>query len=293
MRTARATALAGALMMLMSACSLPMVPGPGGPDVTSQDVITIHRSAAGMFGFFGSGSTSVAEDSITQRFSIPNGVEIYSYTEELETQDRMQIEEATEKYLVWESTLSQEQQILCTDMPNTDVEISGSFSHESSVQDCKDESPLRALKQTVRNAQGPLAAQLAVPTEDWTIEIRPWVEDEPYGGGPDEEAPVERYDLLAAEHEVGMGILAQNTPDGWGERLAQPRGVEHQQLGWDTTGVVLTEVNDFLLGQGQMGCGDPSGEIRVIQQRNPALTWTYRLCPGEHSEELAQTLRGL
>ncbi|MGP9682355.1 MULTISPECIES: hypothetical protein [unclassified Brachybacterium] len=56
---------------------------------------------------------------------------------------------------------------------------------------------------------------------------------------------------------------------------------------------MLTDLNAFLLNQDTLGCGDQTGENRVIKQGKPSQTWTYRLCPGQHSEVLAQTLRGL
>lgn len=286
MRNTRAIVLMTGLAMMVSACSLPQW-GGGGADLASGDVITITRTSAGMFGLFGAGTTEIAEDTVTSRYSLPNNAEIYALTEELAAPDREHIEHAAEEYLEWERTLSERARTPCTDIPSDRIEISGSTTHESTVQDCSEDTPLRALKQSVTHAQSEFPEQLAHPTDEWTIEIRPWA-----GDGPDESADVERYALTRAEHEKGMGITAQNAPSGWGAELV-PEGDDPASLGWDTTGTVLTEINGFLLGQRQLGCGDQTGEIRVIKQGEPSLTWTYRLCPGQQSEVLAQTLRGL
>lgn len=286
-RRLRATALLAALTLALGACTLPRSPGQDGPDLAGDDVLTLTHTAAGMFGYFGASYTEVGADTITQTFVLPDQTEIFSVTEEISAGDRAHIEDSAEEYLDWERTLSEKERTPCTDVPSTGVEISGSITHESSVQDCMDESPLQVLEGSVRSAQSELPGQLARPTADWTIEIRPWGED-----GPDESAPVERYRLTAAQHEIGMGITAQNAPSGWGEGLEPDTG-DGAPLGWGTTGTVLIELNAFLLGQDQLGCGDQTGEIRVIQEGMPATTWTYRLCPGQQSEVLADVLRGL
>lgn len=286
-RRTGAAALLAALTLALSACTIPRLPGQDGPDLAGDDVLTLTHTAAGMFGFFGTSSTEVGADTVTQSFVLPNETVIFSVTEEITAEDRERIEESAEEYLDWERTLSDEERTPCTDIPSTGVEISGSITHESSVQDCTGESPLRALERSVRSAQSALPGQLARPTADWTVEIRPWGED-----GPDESAPVERYRLSAAQHEIGMGITAQNTPPGWGETLEPDTG-DGAPLGWDTTGTLLIELNDFLLGQDQLGCGDQTGEIRVTHEGTPAMTWTYRLCPGQQSEALADALRAL
>lgn len=282
-----ATALLAALTLALGACTLPRLPGQDGPDLAGDDVITLSQDSAGVFGYFGSSSTEVTADTVTERFVLPNDVEIFAVAEEITPEHRATVEGDAEAYLTWERTLSDEDLPVCTDIPPLTVEISGSTTHESTVQDCMQESPLRVLDRSVRSAQSELPGQLARPTGDWTIEIRPWGED-----GPDESAPVERYQLSAAEHEIGMGITAQNAPAGWGEGLEPDTG-EGSPLGWDATGTVLTGINDFLLGQRQLGCGDQTGEIRVIHEGSPSTTWAYSLCPGQQSEVLAEILRGL
>lgn len=286
-RRTGAAALLAALTLALGACTLPGLPGQDGSELDGQDVITLTRPSAGMFGFFGTSSTEVGGATVRQTFQLPNGAEIFSVTEEISDGDRGRIEEAAAEYLDWERTLSDAERHPCTDMPSTGIEISGSITHEASVQDCQNETPLRLLEHSVRDAQSELPGQLARPTGDWTVEIRPWA-----GDGPDESVPVERYRLSAAQHEIGMGITAQNPPSGWGEDLEADTG-EGSPLGWDTTGTVLVGINDFLLGQGRLGCGDPSGEIRVIHEGTPSTTWAYRLCPGQRSAALAELLRGL
>lgn len=83
------------------------------------------------------------------------------------------------------------------------MEISGSVTHDSSVQDCGEETPLSDLRQRVDDAEPELAEHLAHLLDDW------------------------------------------------------------------------------------------ASEIRVIKQGDPSQTWTYRLCPGQQSEVLAETLRAL
>ncbi|GAA1312995.1 MAG: hypothetical protein ACTIMA_07595 [Brachybacterium tyrofermentans] len=293
MTTARrpgALALLGALTLALSSCSL--LPAGDGPELADDDVITIGNSAAGMFGYFGHGSTTVAADTISQRYELPNGAEIYETTDELDPEARDLIEVRAGKYVAWEGKLSEKRRAPCTDIAATSVSISGSITHDSDVQDCADDTPLHTLKQSVRDAEPELFGQLAHPIDDWTIEIRPWTEEGPAGGGPDESAPIERYELSAAQHEIGMGITAQNAPADWGADLAPEEG-NGAPLGWDNTGLVLTDLNAFLLNQKTLGCGDQTGEIRMTKHGKPAQTWTYRLCPGQHSEALAQTLRGL
>lgn len=295
MTTARRTAaltLLGALTLTLALSSCSLLPAGHGPELADDDVLTLGHSAAGMFGYFGYGSTTVAADTISTRYELPNGAEIYETTDELDPEVRDRIEVKAGEYVAWEGKLSEKQRTPCTDIPSTAVEISGSITHESSVQDCADDAPLRALEQSVRDAEPELFDQLARPADDWTVEIRPWTEDGPAGGGPDDSAPVERYQLRAAQHEIGMGITAENAPAGWGDDLPPDEGTG-APLGWDATGTVLRDLNAFLLNQRTLGCGDQTGEIRVIKQGKPSQTWTYRLCPGQRSEVLAQTLRGL
>lgn len=284
-------ALFGAFALILGACSLPQLPGRGGPDLTAQDVITLTRASAGMTGFFGVGTTEIAANTITMRYQLPNDVEISAVTQELSAEHRESIETAAQEYVAWERTLSEREHTPCTDIPSTGVTISGSFTHDSSVQDCDDDSPLRTLKGAVRDAQSPRSLEVARPVDEWTIEIRPWV-----GDGPDEDGTVERYELSAADHETGMGISAQNAPSGWGAGLgevAEGGGGDGAPLGWDGTGTILVALNDFLQGQDQLGCGDPSGEVRVIEHGTPSRTWAYRLCPGQQSEALVEVLRAL
>lgn len=238
-----ATALLAALTLALGACTLPRLPGRDGSDLAGDDVITLSQDSAGVFGYFGSSSTEVTADTVTERFVLPNDVEIFAVAEEITPEHRATVEEDAEAYLAWERTLSDEDLPVCADIPPLTVDISGSTTHESTVQDCMQESPLRVLDRSVRSAQSELPGQLARPTGDWTIEIRPWGEGSP--------------------------------------------------LGWDATGTVLTGINDFLLGQRQLGCGDQTGEIRVIHEGSPSTTWAYSLCPGQQSEVLAEILRGL
>ena len=288
-RTGRAgmLALLGALTLVLGACSLPHLPGRSGPDLASQDVITLSRANAGIMGYFGEWTTEVAADTITMTYQLPNDAVISTVTEELSPAHREAIVQATEEYVAWEKTLSERERTPCTDIPSTTVTISGSLTHDSSVQDCEGETPLRTLTSVVRDAQSPRSREVARPTHDWTIEIRPWS-----GEGPDESADVERYHLSAAEPEEGMAIEAENAPAGWGAGLAEDEG-DGAPLGWDATGTVLIVLNDFLQGQDQLGCGDPVGEIRAIQHDTPSQTWAYRLCPGQQSEALVDVLRGL
>ena len=296
MTTARrpgALALLGALALALSSCSL-CPPGTvlSSPPTTSSPS---GSSAAGMFGYFGHGSTTVAADTISTRFELPNGAEIYETTDELDPAARDLIEERAGKYVAWEGKLSQKTQNPCTDLPSTGVEITGSITHESSVQDCRrrhTSEHAEAIRARC-GARAVRAARTPCRRLSWTIEIRPWTEDGPVGGGPDDSAPVEDATCSPRPStRSGWGISAENTPAGWGADLAPDEG-NGAPLGWDTTGLVLIDLNAYLLNQDKLGCGDQTGQIRVTKQGNPAQTWTHRLRPGQHSEVLAQTLRGL
>lgn len=280
-------ALLAALLLPLGACSPPSLPGLGGTDLAENDVITLTHPSAGMFGYYGDAFTTVEANAVTTSYVLPDGTEIFSLTDEIDSRERERIEDSAERYLAWEKDRSDDDRTVCTDIPSTTVEVSGSITHESVVLDCGDAHPLQDLEGAVGDARSSLAGRLARPAADWSVEIRSWA-----GGGPNESAPVERYRLLAAEHETGMGATAQHAPEGWGADLPEDTG-DGAPLGWDTTGTVLLELNAFLIGQDQLGCEDPTGEIRVIREGTPSLTWTSRLCAGQQSEVLAEVLRGL
>lgn len=285
-RHARAGALLLAGAMLALAGCEPPGTGGSGPDLGEDDVVTLVEPHASLDGYFGSTVTEVGKDSMTTRFEMPDGTEIYAATEEMDPWRREEVVEAAQEYIGWRAGIRDPAP--CTDIGSTTVRITGAVEHESEMQDCAPDTPLRALRLTIDDSRGPDAEHRAHPYEDWTIEVRPWS-----GDGPDESAPVERYLLRRGEFRTLMYMSAENAPAGWGEDLVPGAEEGERALDEAATASVMKDLNGFLLGQDQMGCGDPSGEVRVIREGIPALQWTYRLCADEHSEVLVGTLRGM
>lgn len=286
-RYARAAAVLLAVPLALAGCSLPQPFGPGAPDLAGTDVITLTRPSLSVAGAFGTATTTIDGRQITSRFTLPDETEIYSVTEEITAEERTQIENAAEEYLQWERTVPEEARPECTDTPSLGVTVTGSITHESSVIDCMEDGPLDELLRTARDAQSDLTGQLAVPTSDWTIEVLPQGAD-----GPDDPVPLEQYRISDARHGSGMEIEAQDAPEGWGTSLEE-HSTHGGDLGWDSTGTVLVDLNSFLLGQDQLGCEDPEGEIRVTREGDPSTTWTAPLCSDQQSEALLETLREL
>lgn len=272
-RTARPRTLAAgcaAMALMLSACSL--LPGRGAPELERSDVLTLGTMNAGMFGFFGTSTTEVTGTSVSVRYELPDGTELYALDTELDPSARERLEEAAGQYVAWERSLSPEDRAPCTDLMSTDVAISGSFAHSSSVQDCHEDTPLRTLTDLVDEVEPDQLAELAHPLNTWSVEVTP---------SSDEAADrAERWVLLPAEHEVGM-LLEE--PDG---------SRDGESLGWGPTGDALRAMNAVLLAD-EAGCEEPLGEVALVEQRGSERRRTVPLCAGQPAEELAEVLRGL
>lgn len=274
-RTARLGTLAAAcaaVALMLSSCSL--LPGRGAPELERSDVITLGTANAGMFGFFGTSTTEVTSTSVSVRYELPDGSELYALDSELDPAARERLEEAAGQYVAWERSLDPGDRTPCTDISATDVMISGSIEHSSSVQDCREDTPLRTLTDLVDEVEPAELADLAHPHDTWSVEITP--------SSDETEDRVERWVLLPAEHEVGMLL---EDPDG---------SRDGESLGWGPTGDVLRAMNAVLLAdEDEAGCEEPLGEVALVEQRGSERQRTVPLCAGQPAEELAEVLRGL
>ncbi|GAA1312998.1 MAG: hypothetical protein ACTIOA_11425 [Brachybacterium tyrofermentans] len=294
-RAVRAIALLAGSTLMLGACAMPSLSGlGGGPDLAATDVITLTHPQTMPDGYYGETTIEIGEHTLTERYVLPDGTEIYSVEQELSAEDRDHLEQATETYLDWEPSVPADERIDCMDAGLQTVEVSGSITHASSMQDCDPESPLRELNVLVRDSQGERVEQLARPAADWTVEFRPWA-----GDGPDESAPVETYALDGDGFAEGTYITAGNVPDGWGGSLTEQEdpyattGTARFLAPWSLIGPVLADLNTLLLEHDPSTCEDPSGEVRVRYEGTQERTWTSQLCPGEPSEALVEELRGL
>lgn len=298
--TVRGVALLGALAMLLSACTLPPLPGlpgsgGGGPaagsiDLERDDVITYTSHQMAMEGDFGNEVVEIHRDRVVLRFELPDDSVLFEVEAELAPEQRTLIEQAAEEYLEWEPTVPDADRSQCTDIGSDTVEISGSIVHSSSMQNCLDETPLEELADEIQQAVGRLDEDLAVPWQQWTVEIRPW--DESLQGA-DESIPPERYSLERGWGGEGMLLTATNTPEGWGSEVDPGQASDGVLLSWAQTGTVLTAVNKVYLERSSIGCEDPTGEMRIIRAGEPAALWTHRVCAGDVTEDLETVLRGL
>ncbi|MGO1225375.1 MAG: hypothetical protein ACTMII_10840 [Brachybacterium sp.] len=303
-QVARGLALLGGLAMVLSACTLPPLPGfPGSGgggggggsaadsiDLTHDDVITYTSHQMAMEGDFGDEVVEIHRDRVVLRFELPDDSVLFEVETELEPEQRARVEQAAEAYLEWEPTVPDSDRDACTDIGSDIVEISGSITHRSTMQNCQGETPLAALSDEAREAVGRIDEHLARPWQQWTVEIRPW--DESLQGA-DEATPPERYSLDRGWGGEGMLLTATNTPEGWGAEVDVEQAAEGVLLSWAQTGTVLTAVNEVHLERRSIGCGDPTGEMRIIRAGEPAALWTHRVCPGDVTEDLATVLRAL
>lgn len=287
-----AAALLGALALALTACS-PSGP-PDGPDLAAGDVITLGEPQVMPDGYYGVESIVITEDTVSGRFVLPDGSEIFSVERELAPEDRESLETAAEAYLEWEPGVSVEERTSCMDIGDTTVEVFGSLTHESSMQDCSQETPLRELTTLAEDTWSEGRGPLVRPFMDWSVEIRPWA-----GDGPDESATVESYLFRRGIFPDGLQVIAQNAPDGWGTSLTAEddyAGDERYLAPWALSGPVLSDLNEMLLEPDAPGCDAPTGEIRVIRQLpydDSEVIATRPLCPGQPSTDVAETLRGL
>lgn len=295
-QAARGLALLGGLMMVLSACALPSLPGfPGGGgsgsvDLERDDVITYIAPQRAMEGDFGVEVVEIHRDRVVLRFELPDDSVLFEVESELAPEDRARVEQAAEEYLEWEPTVPDADRNPCTDIGSDTVEISGSTEHSSSMQNCQDETPLAALSDEIQQAVGRLDEHLARPWQQWTVEIRPW--DESLQGADEAVAP-ERYSLERGWGGEGMLLTATNPPEGWGAEVDAEQAAEGVLLSWSQTGTVLTAVNEVYLERRSIDCGDPTGEMQIIRAGEPSALWTYQICPSDVTEDLETVLRAL
>lgn len=303
-RRGRIAVLAGAAALALSGCALtPFAPGGGGragAEIDADAAIVLRGGSFSIFGEYGSWRTVVDADSATYYFTLPDGTELVEIPAELSPEDRDWVERMAGEYLDWAETDPQGDDLPCMDALSMTVTISGSTTHESTMQLCGDTEPLDRLSDAVDDVQSPLVAEIVRPWDEATYEIVPWSAD---GSGPDPSAPIERYHLARADHgDGGMPARAENAPPGWGQGRTPVTGVywadgsssDGVNLGWDGTASVLKASSRMMIGHEQLGCGDPTAQIRVIKEGYPAATlWTEAVCAGQPTEDVVAALRGL
>lgn len=298
MNRARRTLVVALLALLplsLGACSA--LDLRGGPELTGSDVIVLTHPQRMPDGYFGEEIVMITEDTISSRYVLPDGSELYDVEQELAPADRERLVEATEEYLAWEPSVPEEDRIECIDAPVQTVEVYGSLTHTSSMQDCTPETPLRELNIVASDVEGELIGALARPFHDWTVEVRPWAD-----GGPDESAPVESYTVTGDGIVGGMVMSSQNAPEGWADSFEaienpyDPTAAPRLIVPWDVSGPVLSDLDRVLLTDTVPTCDEPAGEIRALrlhQYEEPTVAATRPLCPGEPAADLVERLRGV
>ncbi|GAA1728519.1 hypothetical protein [Brachybacterium phenoliresistens] len=268
----RPLALLGVGALLLAGCvpPLPFLPR-GGPDLREDDTIAVHLPISGMFGYFGDRTDTIGADTFTTQVSLPEGLVIFEESAPLAEAQRARIETAAEDYLAWEATLSEQEHVPCTDIPTVGIRVTGSMEHGSRVQDCHGDSPLRALTTSVADAREELIGEIALPTDDWILEVAP------VPGGPDPEAGGS-YRLTLAASRKGMDLLG---PDG-----------AVRSLDWEGSAPVLRGINDVLIHEDEIGCSDAAAELTMTRSGDPSLSRTVPICPGQPPEALAEALAG-
>lgn len=292
----RSLAAAVASVLLLSGCGslLPMSWPLGGGSIASTDVITLSRGS--MYGFTPTGSSSVEIDGTTMvhRFALParpseDRVVIYELEHEVTAEDRDRIEELTAEYIDWERTVPEDERDPCTDIPGYTVQVTGSVTHKSSMQDCHGGTPLTALASAIHASAPEKVTYLANPNQAWSIEIAPLE----HADG----RPVETYTLAPVDNPAGgMEITAENPPEGWGQHWVDGTDPGPHVMDWDLTGEVLTELNLFFTSTDQIHC-DHETRVQLTKHttgdHRPDLTWSYPLCEDQVSGDFVETMRGL
>ncbi|MFC0672510.1 hypothetical protein [Brachybacterium hainanense] len=263
-RPRRGAGLLAGLALLLSGCMVPGLPLPLGPapELGAEDVITVRSPSGGMAGFFGESSISIGPKTITSRYTVPEDAVVYTVTRDLEPAERETAVEAVEDYLAWERRLSEDERVPCTDIPSTTVEVTGMTEHSSTVQDCHEETPLRALLLTARGMQDERVADLARPSDTWRFEIG------------DREA-------YTTETTLADGLALRQ------------EGAASRDLGWDGTAALLAPINVLLLDGAAAGsCPEASEELALTRETSPTITLRFPLCPTGPTAEVAEVLRG-
>lgn len=282
----RSAVLSAALVLTLTGCGI-TVPGIGGsPALDEQDVITYSSSVAGVYGRLGTRIFEVGPDTLTTRYSMPGGTELYAVEEELAAEDRERIVSATEEYIVWQD--SPGDKAVCADTPMVTVQVTGSHEHSSTVEDCSEDEPPRAILRALEEAQSAEVHSLAVPGVMWRIEVRPWS-----GDGPEEGARAERYELGRGASGVPMSITGERAPAGWGDELEPGSDKNERLLDEESTIAVLRGVNAVLMPESPLACDAPTGAMILRRDSEPTSTLELPVCPGQATEALVEDLRGL
>ena len=282
----RGAALTAMLALALTGCGIAL-PGLGGaPELDEQDVITYSRSVSGVYGDLGTRTVEVGPDTLTTRYSMPGGTELFSVEEELAAEDRERIMTATEEYIAWQD--SPGDKAVCADTPSITVQVTGSHEHSSTRDDCPGDEPPGALLSALEEAQSAEVAALAVPGVEWRIDLRPWS-----GDGPDEDASVERYRLGHGGDGSPMSIEGERAPDGWSDDLEPAAGEDERLLDEEATAAVLRALNGVLMPDSALDCDAPTGAMTLIRDGEPTGTWELPVCAGQESETLVEELRGL
>ena len=282
----RGAALTAALALVLTGCGVAL-PGLGGaPELDEQDVITYSRSVLGVYGGRGTVTFEVGPDSLTSRYTMPRGTELYAVEEELAAEDRERILTAAEEYISWQRSRGDE--TVCTDSPQVTVQVAGSHEHSSTVDDCSRSEPPHALRSALEEAQGTEVAALAAPGVEWRIELRPWSDD-----GPEQGARAERYALGHGGDGSPMSIEGERVPEGWGDELEPGSDEDELLLDEETTVAVLRALNAVLMPEAPLDCDSPTRAITLIRDGEPTGTWELPVCAGQETEALVEELRGL
>lgn len=254
-------------------------------DLAPTDEITLSVPAMDPGGSYGEITYVVTEDTLTSSYTLRDDTILYSIPRPLPAADRERFEEITEAYV---ATAPRDRGPECPHGAAGTVEVSGSVTHLSEASPCSADSPMNALFDAANGLRDDDVKQLARPHQWWTVEIRPWE-----GEGPDESAPVESYSLSPSGHQNEMTIRAENTRLGWGGSLVLGPGDRETSLDAGGTAAVLTALNEVLLDGDPARCEDPTGEVRLLDDGDPELVRTVRLCPGDEPEVLVEELRAL
>lgn len=282
----RGAALTAMLALALTGCGIAL-PGLGGaPELDEQDVITYSRSVSGVYGDLGTRTVEVGPDTLTTRYSMQGGTELFSVEEELAAEDRERIMTATEEYIAWQD--SPGDKAVCADTPSITVQVTGSHEHSSTRDDCPGDEPPGALLSALEEAQSAEVAALAVPGVEWRIELRPWS-----GDGPEQGARAERYALGHGGNGSPMSIEGERVPEGWGDELEPGSDEDELLLDEETTVAVLRALNAVLMPEAPLDCDSPTGAITLIRDGEPTGTWELPVCAGQETEALVEELRGL
>ena len=254
-------------------------------DLAPTDEITLSVPAMDPGGSYGEITYVVTEDTLTSSYTLRDDTILYSIPRPLPAADRERFEEITEAYV---ATAPRDRGPECPHGAAGTVEVSGSVTHLSEASPCSADSPMNALFDAANGLRDDDVKQLARPHQWWTVEIRPWEGGRSRRVRPGRELlaeplrPPERDDHSGGEHPARVG----------GSLVLGP-GDRETSLDAGGTAAVLTALNEVLLDGDPARCEDPTGEVRLLDDGDPELVRTVRLCPGDEPEVLVEELRAL